>query len=53
MTMIVSNDLHRSLSGALDDSGNVSDMSTTAQIDEFQCRRHLQADKPGVGDARL
>jgi hypothetical protein len=46
-------DLHRPLSSALDDSGSVSDMSTIAQIDEFQRRRQLQADKPGVGDGRL
>jgi hypothetical protein len=42
--------LHRPVSRALDDSRNVSDMSTIAQFDEFQCRRHFQADKPNIGD---
>jgi hypothetical protein len=36
--------LHRPLSRALDDSGKVSDMSTIAQFDEFQC---VQAPSPG------
>jgi hypothetical protein len=40
---------HRPLSRTLDDRVSVSHTSTTAQVDEFQCRCHLQADEAGCG----
>jgi hypothetical protein len=42
--------LHRPLSSAQVERGTVNDSSTIAQVDEFQCRRQLKADKPRVGD---
>jgi hypothetical protein len=46
-------DPHRPFSRARCHSGNVNDPTTTLQIDEFQRRRQLQADKPGVAYGRL
>jgi hypothetical protein len=50
MRLSKNKNLHRPLRSALNDSGNVFDVRTFAQVDDFQCRRHHQADKPSVGD---
>jgi hypothetical protein len=49
-TLSKNENLHRPLSSALNDSGNVFAVGTFAQVDDFQCRRHHQIDKPSVGD---